>query len=131
MNPLSFSYWFNFRPEPYGGWLLYLMLAVSVLFLVSAVINFYSGKKRILPNKTGSKKNNKLSNFFIANTIVAWLLLFFNHEQVPMLMARFWYLLWWLLIIIWLIFLLRFWEKMSQKKLELQKQKEFKKYLPR
>jgi len=73
------------------------------------------------------------SNFyylFLTNAVVGLILAFFNYEMVPFLSARFWFLLWGAGLVVWLIFIGKIITKIPQKRAQLEKEKEFKKYLP-
>ncbi|OGF24220.1 hypothetical protein A3H66_02200 [Candidatus Falkowbacteria bacterium RIFCSPLOWO2_02_FULL_45_21] len=68
--------------------------------------------------------------FFLTNAIIGLILLFFNYEMVPFLSARFWFLFWGAGMIVWLFFIYKIIIKIPHKKEQLEKEKEFKKYIP-
>ena len=62
--------------------------------------------------------------------MIGLLLTFFNYEMVPFLSARFWLLLWAAGMVVWLAFIIGLVVKIPQRKVLLEKEKEFKKYVP-
>lgn len=71
-----------------------------------------------------------LYTFFLTNTIIGLLLTFFNYEMVPFLSARFWFLLWVISMLVWLYFIYRVAAKIPAKRAQMEKEKEFRKYIP-
>ena len=68
--------------------------------------------------------------FNLIFVIIGLFLTFFNYEMVPFLSARFWFLLWGIGILVWLFFIYKMIIKIPQKKALLEKEREFKKYVP-
>lgn len=127
-NLLSLSYWFNLRPRLFTPLTLKVILAFILLLLIFTLTVAVVKKKWLKSLYSGFWNN--LYYFFLTNFIVGMLLTFFNYEMVPFLSARFWFLFWGAGIIIWLIFIYKIIVKIPQKKMLLEKEKEFKKYLP-
>jgi len=127
-NFLTWNFWFSLRPGAFVsgslrmvlgfiGLLIILTIAASVVkrrWAKSLYANFWSG----------------LFTFFWTNALIGLLLTFFNYEMVPFLSARFWLLVWAAGLIVWLAFIVRLVVKIPQKKALLEKEKEFKKYIP-
>ena len=68
--------------------------------------------------------------FFLTNAGLGLLLIFFNYEMVPFLSARFWLLLWAVSMLVWIFFIYRIVIKIPEKRERLEKEKEFKRYIP-
>lgn len=128
MYLLSWSYWFNSRPAPYTGW-IQLVLIIFVLLLIAATVytKLRANKKEVVYHRLW----NKLFNFFLTNAILGVLLAFFNYQMVPILMAKAWFLVWGANMIVWLIFIIKFSKTLPLRKAKLDREKEFKKYLPK
>jgi hypothetical protein len=127
-NFLSLNFWFNLRPEAFTPGSFKIILGIILLLIFLSVVSGI-GKKRWSKSLYFSFWNS-LYYFFLTNAIIGLLLTFFNYEMVPFLSARFWFLLWVIGMIIWLIFVSRIIIKIPQKKALLEKEKEFKKYIP-
>ncbi len=126
MNLLSLGFWFNTRPgalipSMQKGFIAFLGLLV-VVFVVFLILQ---KKKTIYRNLF-----RKLGSFSISNAILGAIILFFIYESVPFLSARFWILLWVIGMIVWLYFILKRIKEIPKRKEELEKEKEFKKYIP-
>lgn len=128
-NFLSPYYWFNLSPRPFADLTLKIILGFILLLLVLTAVASAVKKKWARSLYAGFWKS--LYYFFLANFIIGLFLTFFNYEMVPFLSARFWFLLWGIGIIIWLAFLYKIIAIIPQKKAFLEKEKEFKKYLPK
>lgn len=127
-NFLTWNFWFSLRPGAFVSSSLRMMLGFIGLLIIltiaagvvkrrwakSLYANFWSG----------------LFTFFWTNALIGLLLTFFNYEMVPFLSARFWLLVWAAGLIVWLAFIIRLVVKIPQKKALLEKEKEFKKYIP-
>lgn len=104
--------------------ILAMVLALLLLTIATAVV-----KKKWLKSIYAGFWNN-IYYFFLTNFIIGLFIIFFNYEMVPLLSARFWLLFWGVGIIIWLVFVYKIIIKIPQKKALMEKEKEFKKYLP-
>jgi len=127
-NLLSFNYWLNIRPDvltPLAqNILVFFMLILATLSIISFIV--------ITKKKTGlyTKIWKRISSFSVTNLIIGALLWFFTYETIPLLSARFWFLLWAASMITWLVFIVINLTEIPIKKEQLQKEKEFKKYIP-
>jgi hypothetical protein len=68
--------------------------------------------------------------FFLTNAVIGLLILFFIYELTPFLSSRFWILLWGLGDLVWLYFIGRRIISIPKQKAMIEKEKEFKKYIP-
>jgi hypothetical protein len=125
-NLLTLTYWFNLRPEsllPYAYKALVAgLIALAVLAIVTAFLKTKNSLYRGL--------FKRLYSFFLTNTLLGLLVLFFNYELVPFFSARFWIGLWILMMAVWLFFILKGLRAIPASKRQLEKEKELKKYIP-
>ena len=128
MNLLSLHFWFNLRP---GSLTPFFAQSLNVFLFILLVATFVF--------KFLEKKNKKslylflyinLFYFSISNLVIGGLIKFFNYELVPFFSSRFWFLLWALEIIIWLVFIIKSFKKIPEKRKKQEKEQEFKKYIP-
>ena len=120
-------FWFNQRPgELIPLWKNALIAIVISSFVLAAIIF-------ILKKRAGvyRKLLERIFNFLTANFFIGLFLFFFNRELVPMLSSRFWYLLWVIGMIIWIFFIIRYSLTIPARKKEIEKEKEFQKYIPK
>ncbi len=125
---LSFQFWLNLKPPimlPIFQKTFFASLAV--LAAVAAILYFI--KKR---NEKNLYNNfwSSLYNFCLTNFIIGIIIYFFNFESAPFLSARFWFLIWGAEMVVWLFFIIRLFLKIPERKERLEKDKEFKKYIP-
>jgi amino acid transporter len=101
----------------------------SLAALAAAAVILYFIKKR---NEKNLYNNfwNSLYNFCLTNFIIGIIIYFFNFESAPFLSARFWFLIWGAEMVVWLFFIIRLFLKIPERKERLEKDKEFKKYIP-
>ena len=128
MSPLSLSYWFNSRPEPFTALGQSILIIAIALFSVLAIIAWVYYKKKL---PIYHKLWSSLLTFGLTNAIIGLAWTFFNYQMIPILMSKIWYLLWFIGVIIWIIFLALKIKRIPTRKQELAKEKEFKKYLPK
>lgn len=127
-NLLSFSFWFNPRP---GLLTLFFQngligyIAILALFTVVIGIIKSSNKDKIYQNIWQS-----LFSFCLVNALLGLLGLFFIYELIPILSSRFWFLLICAEMGIWLFFIGKKLSAIPEKKNQMEKEKEFKKYIP-
>lgn len=126
-NFLTLKFWFAVRPDSLTvSSQRVLLIFIGLLLLATIVIGIWNSR-----NKNGyTKLFNNLYYFCLTNAIVGAFLLFFNYEMVPFLSSRFWYLFWAIGIIVWLYFIIKLLLKIPKRKAELEKEKEFKRYIP-
>ena len=127
-NFLTLNFWFSARPGAFSGISLKIVLSFIVLLIILSIVSGVI-KKRWSKGLYSSFWNG-LYTFFISNAIVGLLLTFFNYEMVPFLSARFWFLLWAIGMLVWLFFIFKIVIKIPEKRARLEKEKEFKKYIP-
>ncbi len=127
-NLLTFRYWFSLRPGQLIG-LAGQALIIFVLALVVLTFIFWLIKSRNKKN-IYSKFWQACYYFSLSNAIIGLLLLFFNYEMAPFLSARFWFVLWLAVMVVWLVFIFKIIIVIPKRKSELEKQKEYKKYIP-
>ncbi|MDO8668303.1 MAG: hypothetical protein Q7K35_04390 [bacterium] len=127
-NFLTLNFWFNLRPGAFIGLSLKIMIGFILLLLVLAIISGIGRKRWVKSLYAGLW--NSLYYFFLTNTIIGLVLAFFNYEMVPFLSARFWFLIWAISLIVWLFFIYKTIVKIPLRKARLEKEEEFKKYIP-
>ena len=127
-NFLTWNFWFSARPGAFTG--LSLKIVLGLIFLL-IILSIASGviKKRWSGGLYSSFWSS-LYTFFLTNAIIGLLLTFFNYEMVPFLSSRFWFLLWAISMLVWLFFIFRIIMKIPGKRAQMEKEKEFKKYIP-
>ena len=126
-NFFSLKYWFDLRPEALANTgQRYFLSFIIVLLGLTITSGILKAKQKSLYNKIWKKFNS----FFLTNFIISLLLLFFTYEMVPFLSARFWFLLWGLSILVWIFFIGKEFIKIPKIKQEIEKEKEYKKYIP-
>jgi hypothetical protein len=122
----SLNFWFNLRPgilttQNY-------VLAVFAFFVVLTIIFAILKKKQA---KTAFRQLwESIYSFGLYNAIICAALLFFTYELVPFLSARFWFLVWGIGMAAWIYFLVKKFQQVKDRKVQLAKEKEFKKYIP-
>lgn len=121
------SFWLNQRPEQLLPIFKYSLLALIISFLILAIISF------IFKKKTGlyTKLWERIFSLCSTNIVIGLALFLFNDQTIPFLSARFWYLLWGAGLIVWVVFIFRYAKTLPEKKKEIEKQREFEKYLPK
>ena len=127
-NFLTWNFWFSARPGVFTGLSLKIILGFIFLLIILSILSGVI-KKRWLKSLYASFWSG-LYTFFITNAINGLILTFFNYEMVPFLSARFWLLLWAISMLVWLFFICRIVMRIPEKKAQLEKEKEFKKYIP-
>lgn len=127
-NLLTFKFWFNLRPEGLTPVFqkIFIVFVVALLALTLVFAYIKSSQKKNLYSQFW----RSLYYFSLTNTIIGAFLLFFNYEMVPFLSSRFWFLLWAALIIVWLFFIYKILVGIPKRKAQLEREKEFRKYIP-
>lgn len=125
-NLLTWSFWFNLRPEALLPLYTNLILIFLGLLLLTVIL---AAKKQGLKGlfKAFWKK---LYGFSLGNLIIGIVLLFFIYERAYFLSARFWILAWVILMIAWTYPIIKSYRQIPLNREKLEKEKEFKKYLP-
>ena len=125
-NLLTIGYWFSVNPDPLipsawqalvGTVIFLLLLTVAVAFLKMRP----SAYRRLF---------KRLYSFGLGNTLIGFLILFFNYEGVPFLTARFWLALWLLSALAWLFIMARNLRKLPRPTAADAARQEKEKYLP-
>jgi len=127
-NFLTWNFWFNLRPGAFIGLSLKIVLGFIALLIILTIVSGLI--KRKWSKSLYACFWSSLYVFFLTNVVIGLLLTFFNYEMVPFLSARFWFLLWLIGMLVWLFFIYKIMIKIPQKKALLEKEREFKKYIP-
>ena len=127
-NLLSYQYWFNFRPQSFPPLIQTTLVVMTIVLFILTLVFLYL--KSRLKKSLFFQLWLSLYYFCLTNTIIALVLLFFNYEMLPFLSARFWFILWAAVIIVWLFFVGKRVIIIPAKRVQLEKEKLFKKYLP-
>lgn len=127
-NFLTWNFWFSARPGAFTGFSLKIVLGFIFLLIILSVISGII-KKRWTKSLYSSFWSS-LYTFFLTNAGLGLLLTFFNYEMVPFLSSRFWFFLWAVGMLVWLFFICRIAAKIPDKRARLEKEKEFKRYIP-
>lgn len=124
---LSWQFWFNSRPGSLIPIYKDILVGIIVAFFVLAIVSFFLKK-----NKKGFylKLWNKFFNFFATNAFIGLVLFFFNRELIPFFSSRFWYILWLAGMIVWIVFIVKYFKSLPEKKKQLTEDREYKKYIP-
>lgn len=126
-NLLTIKFWLNMRPGAllpvYHKTLIALIIIFAILFFV---FSFLTKKKGDIYNKVW----RSLKSFSLSNAIISVLILFFTYEMVPLLSSRFWFLVWGIEILVWLFFMAQTAREIPKRREALDREKEFKKYIP-
>ncbi|MBU2250017.1 MAG: hypothetical protein ABIJ83_04800 [Patescibacteria group bacterium] len=127
-NLLTLKFWFNLRPDVLTPLMQKIFLA---MIIVSIIFTILFGYMKILKKKgLYSKMWDQLYYFSFINCVIGLILMFLNYEMVPFLTARFWYLLWFVVLVVWLFCIIKNAMKIPKKRQQLEKEKEFNKYIP-
>jgi amino acid transporter len=104
-----------------------LIAFAAALFLAVIGLAYFKRKNR---KNAYFSVMGKLSNLALANFIISLFLLFFTFEAIPFFSSRFWFLLWGAGILAWAYFIFRHSAAIPQKRLQIEKDREFRKYVP-
>ena len=129
-NLLSLDFWFSTRPGFLSPLALKVILALTIVLIVSAIAlkiitklkNFDVYFKRLF---------NKLAALLGWMGIILGILLFFGYERAPILSMRFFYLLWTAGLAVWVFFIVKYALTIPKLMKEMKDKKEFEKYLPK
>ena len=127
-NLLSSSFWFKLRPGILLPASQKIFIGLLIALAVISIILFFVKKK--------NKKNlythfwESAYSFAIINFSIGLLLWFFNNETIPFLSARFWFLFWGVEMAVWAIFMIKNLTGIPKIREQIEKNKEFKKYIP-
>ncbi len=129
MNILSLKMWFNLYPGALTPFFQYALITLVVVFLAMTVlVKFkYKQNKKTLYAKSWLS----LFNFSVTGLVIGIFMLFFTYETVPFLSARFWFLIWFLIHAVWGYSIYRRLKRLPDIRQEIEKRKEFNKYIPK
>jgi amino acid transporter len=126
-NLLDLKFWFDLRAGALtSGAQNLLIIFILILAIISVILYFFTKKKKGLYHKTWKR----LYSFSNSNLVPGVLLLFFTYETIPFLSARFWFLVWGAEMLAWLVFIIKNSLEIPKKRELIEKDKEFKKYIP-
>ncbi|MBD3247740.1 hypothetical protein GF382_00425 [Candidatus Falkowbacteria bacterium] len=126
-NIFSLSFWFDLRPGKLIAAYQNILVGLVIIMAVVAVVSFILKRNK---KNLYFKLWEKAFSFAFTNTFIGLLLFFFNYEMIPFFSARFWYPLWLAGMITWLVFIVKFFESLPQKKKQIEEEKAYKKYIP-
>lgn len=123
----NLNFWFNMRPGSADSKFMFgFVIFIAVLAIFAFIFTLLKNRQRSLYFKIWQK----LQMFCLTNFGISLLLLFFVYEHIPVLSARFIILFWVLSMIVWLVFIVRTITKIPELRNKLEKEKEYKKYIP-
>jgi glucan phosphoethanolaminetransferase (alkaline phosphatase superfamily) len=125
-NLLTIKYWFSVNPGSLNSSGLNLLIIIIALLFLISIVSIILKRKRSLYRGAF----NSIYNFSIANFIIGLLFLFFHYENIPFFTARFWLAIWAIGLVVWLAFIGKKIKKIPEKRKEIEKEQEKKKYLP-
>lgn len=127
-NLLSLNFWFNPRPGSLTTVFNNALIGyIAVLALLAIVIGIIKSRNK---NKIYQSIWQSLFSFCLVNVLLGLLEMFFIYELIPILSSRFWFLLICVEMAIWLFFIGKKLLVIPEKKNQMEKEKEFKKYIP-
>jgi heme exporter protein D len=89
---LSYKYWLNLHPVPFGPTLVNGVLAFFVWFLVAAIVLFFVARSVRKQRQHLADVLRRLARPLTNAGLLGLLFLFFTYEQVPVLGMRLWFL---------------------------------------
>lgn len=125
-NLITLNYWFNMRAGELTNAAQWILIFFIVMLAIFYIISYIYSKKKGLYFKIA----NRIKSFTITNGTIGLVLLFFTYEAIPFLSMRFWFMVWFISMIIWLVFIIRNLLQIPKLKEALEKEREFKKYIP-
>ncbi len=128
-NLISIGFWFNMNPGSLAPVFLKLLYAAAALFFAGAAAAKIFSK--IDGNRLHKPLWKKCYYFFLTNFIIGLFIIFFNAQSIMFFSARFWFLAWLAGDAVWLYFIVKALSDMPAKRKMLEKEMEYKKYLPR
>ncbi|MGE5425500.1 MAG: hypothetical protein ACM3PZ_00185 [Bacillota bacterium] len=124
-NLLTWRFWFNLRPEPLLPLFNYLFLGLIGALIIATIATGFLQRRKSLYKGVW----RRAYVFSFSNSVVGVALFFFNYERAAFLSGRFWILFWGITMIAWLAYILKGIKRPANKE-QLEKEREFKKYLP-
>jgi Na+-transporting NADH:ubiquinone oxidoreductase subunit NqrB len=126
-NLLTLNYWFSVNPGPLTTLGFNLLIALTAIFFLLAVVAM------ILKGRKGLYRGifNRIYDLSVGNFIIGLLFLFFHYQNIPFFTAKFWLLIWLVGLVIWFYFIIKKMKKIPEKRKELERELEKRKYLPK
>lgn len=125
-NLLTITYWFTVNPAPLMASAWKALIALVGLLIIMAMATAFLKVRPV--SYRGRLK--KLYAFFLSNSVIGLLIIFFNYEAVPFFMARFWLAAWAILMVVWIFFIWRKFSRLPKPGLNQTTEDEKRKYLP-
>jgi hypothetical protein len=125
-NLLTWRFWFNLRPESLLPLFTNLFLGLLALLLIATIFTALKQRRKSLYKNFWKRSYG----FSLGNLLIGAVLFFFNYERAAFLSARFWLALWVIVMIAWLIPIIKSYRRVPLQKKKIEKEQEFKKYIP-
>lgn len=125
-NLLTLEYWFSVNPGALSSLGFIILVIFTALFFLLGVAAIVVKRKKSVYRGV----YNSIYDFSIANFILGLVFLFFHYENIPFFTARFWFIVWFLGIALWIYFIVKKIKKIPEKRKELEREQEMRKYLP-
>jgi len=125
------SFWFDAHPLPFIQPLYWVLLAICLLALVLGFLTSVLKLKKYKNKRLALITLAKLEAWLYSLSIVGLILIFLKYQRVAFLGMRVWLGLWLLVWLVWLAFIFKYiFAEVPRIKKELEKKREFEKYLP-
>lgn len=129
MSIISFQYLFDAYPPAIKPGTFFIILAISLLFIFTAILFKYFFPK-MAKDKYQRILYNKLTNLLFTGGLFSLFFILFRKFRVPYFQIRFVLILWSGFLLIWLITIMQYYlNKVPQLRAEDKKRKEYEKYL--
>lgn len=125
-NLLTAKYWFSVNPGALVPTAFNILIGVTVFFFLASVLFLFLKKKKSLYKGVFTS----LYNLSITGFIIGLVFLFFHYENLPFFTARFWLAIWVIIMAVWFFYIIKKVRRIPERKEEIEKEKELKKYLP-
>lgn len=127
---ITLQFWFDMTPPPLLPvfyWAFFIFFGLLIFAGITSG-RIYKKKKEDFILRFSAKY---LKNWFYSAGAAGLLLMMFSYERVALFSSRFWFILWFVGFGVWLFFIIRKLKVLPKKEEELNKKKEFVKYLPK
>lgn len=125
-NLLTWSYWFNLRPEPFLPHIMQIFFGFLVLLFLLSIFTAIKQSRKSLYRHFWKKAYM----FSLSNLVIGVILFFFNYESAAFLASRFWVGIWLIIMILWILPIIKSLRLVPVKKKQREQEQEFKKYIP-
>lgn len=122
---LTWTYWFNLRPQPIG-----FRTEVYFLIFCALLIALYVFLKIKRKKGFDSRLYRSLADFSLTNAIIAFLLVFANWQMIPVVIMKLWLLVWLGEMGFWAYLMLSRVKRSKSRREEVARQKDLKRYIP-